>query len=76
MIAADFSTIRERIAQPTGAAEISRQIGIEEYYSEAGPDYAAWSPEFNMHFGCYRAGSSARAETGRSALYPFRSPLE
>ena len=32
------------------------QIGLEQYYSEAGPDYAAWSPEFNMHFGYYRAG--------------------
>lgn len=31
-------------------------VGLEEYYSEAGPDYAAWSPEFNMHFGFYRLG--------------------
>jgi SAM-dependent methyltransferase len=33
-------------------------IGLEQYYSEAGPDYAAWSPEFNMHFGFYRAGAN------------------
>ena len=31
-------------------------VGLEEYYSEAGPDYGAWSPEFNMHFGFYRRG--------------------
>jgi MPBQ/MSBQ methyltransferase len=34
------------------------QIGLEQYYSEAGPDYAAWSPEFNMHFGYYRRGAN------------------
>lgn len=33
-------------------------IGLEQYYSEAGPDYAAWSREFNMHFGYYRAGAN------------------
>jgi MPBQ/MSBQ methyltransferase len=36
----------------------SLPIGLEQYYSEAGPDYAAWSPEFNMHFGYYRAGAN------------------
>ena len=34
------------------------KIGLEQYYSEAGPDYAAWSREFNMHFGYYRAGTN------------------
>jgi MPBQ/MSBQ methyltransferase len=34
------------------------RIGLEQYYSEAGPDYAAWSREFNMHFGYYRAGAN------------------
>jgi ubiquinone/menaquinone biosynthesis C-methylase UbiE len=24
---------------------------LVRYYSEAGPDFAAWSPKFNMHFG-------------------------
>lgn len=33
-------------------------IGLEQYYSEAGPDYAAWSREFNMHFGYFRAGAN------------------
>ena len=54
------------IAPKTTAAAISPQvfvlpfadpqISLEQYYSEAGPDYAAWSREFNMHFGYYRVG--------------------
>ena len=31
-------------------------IGLEQYYNEAGPDYAAWSSAFNMHFGFFRRG--------------------
>lgn len=31
------------------------QTDIVEYYSEAGQDYSAWSPAFNMHFGYWRA---------------------
>jgi len=38
--------------------EAAPRVGLEEYYSEAGPDYAAWSREFNMHFGYYRAGAN------------------
>jgi|ERR1700739_998305 len=30
--------------------------GFQRYYEEAGPDYAAWSPSFNMHFGFFRRG--------------------
>ena len=49
----------EALAQPAvlphdGAPRIS----LEQYYSEAGPDYSAWSPEFNMHFGYFRAGAN------------------
>jgi MPBQ/MSBQ methyltransferase len=29
---------------------------FQRYYEEAGPDYAAWSPNFNMHFGFFRRG--------------------
>src|SRR5215813_1441756 len=29
---------------------------LVRYYSEAGPDYAAWSPSFNMHFGYWAWG--------------------
>jgi len=29
---------------------------VIDYYEVAGPDYEAWSPEFNMHFGYYRWG--------------------
>jgi cyclopropane fatty-acyl-phospholipid synthase-like methyltransferase len=55
MIVANVTAIDEAIAQPVAAEP---QIGLEQYYSEAGPDYAAWSPEFNMHFGFYRAGAN------------------
>jgi cyclopropane fatty-acyl-phospholipid synthase-like methyltransferase len=46
----------ESLAQPVSASHVVPQIGLEQYYREAGPDYAAWSREFNMHFGYYRAG--------------------
>lgn len=52
----DVERMEERVALPTAEAEGVEQIGLEQYYSEAGPDYAAWSREFNMHFGYYRAG--------------------
>jgi len=42
-------------AHSVAFAHAAQRIGLEQYYSEAGPDYAAWSPEFNMHFGYYRA---------------------
>ncbi len=29
---------------------------FQRYYAEAGPDYAAWSPNYNMHFGFFRRG--------------------
>ena len=29
---------------------------FQRYYEEAGPDYASWSPHFNMHFGFFRWG--------------------
>jgi len=29
---------------------------FQRYYEEAGPDYAAWSSHFNMHFGFFRRG--------------------
>ena len=48
----------ESIAGPMVATRPASQIGLEQYYREAGPDYAAWSPEFNMHFGYYRLGAN------------------
>ncbi len=54
MIAANLRLTEESIALPATAAH-APQIGLEQYYSEAGPDYAAWSREFNMHFGYFRA---------------------
>lgn len=43
---------------PATVAHASPLVSLEQYYSEAGPDYAAWSREFNMHFGYFRAGTS------------------
>jgi cyclopropane fatty-acyl-phospholipid synthase-like methyltransferase len=52
------------VTKPLPAAHPVPKIGLEQYYSEAGPDYAAWSREFNMHFGYYRAGANPlRRET-------------
>jgi MPBQ/MSBQ methyltransferase len=58
MIVADVNRLEEAVAQPIAAKGLTPQISLEEYYSEAGPDYAAWSQEFNMHFGFYRAGAN------------------
>jgi cyclopropane fatty-acyl-phospholipid synthase-like methyltransferase len=52
------NVIEEAAPQPAVNAQAPPRIGLEQYYSEAGPDYAAWSREFNMHFGYYRAGAN------------------
>jgi SAM-dependent methyltransferase len=52
---------QETEPSPSVSADSGRtkpSIGLEQYYSEAGPDYAAWSHEFNMHFGYYRLGAN------------------
>jgi MPBQ/MSBQ methyltransferase len=56
MIAAKVS--EPAVGRPGFAHHFEPTIGLEQYYSEAGPDYAAWSHEFNMHFGYYRAGAN------------------
>src|SRR5215831_15016618 len=56
MIAAKLN--EQVLAQPAVLPHDAPPISLEQYYSEAGPDYAAWSPEFNMHFGYYRAGAN------------------
>jgi ubiquinone/menaquinone biosynthesis C-methylase UbiE len=35
-------------------------VSVVEYYTQAGPDYAAWSRRFNMHFGFWRPGIDPR----------------
>ena len=55
---ADVRRMQEAVARPVAKAHAAPHIGLEQYYSEAGPDYAAWSREFNMHFGYYRAGAN------------------
>jgi len=42
-------------AAPVAAAATSAE-NFQRYYEEAGPDYAAWSAAFNMHFGYFRRG--------------------
>lgn len=48
----------EAVAKPGIAGPVAPPISLEQYYSEAGPDYAAWSQDFNMHFGYYRADTN------------------
>lgn len=65
MIAAEMKGIEEQVASATALRDTAPQVSLEEYYSEAGPDYAAWSRAFNMHFGFYRAGMNP---FGREAM--------
>jgi len=58
MIATDVHGLEDAGVQTAAKTQGAPRIGLEQYYSEAGPDYAAWSPEFNMHFGYYRAGAN------------------
>jgi cyclopropane fatty-acyl-phospholipid synthase-like methyltransferase len=52
----------DAVAETAGAHEIAAArssghdapIDLETYYTEAGMDYRAWSPGFNMHFGYWR----------------------
>ncbi len=37
----------------------SQREKLLAYYEKAGPDYKAWSPNYNMHFGYYGAGANA-----------------
>ena len=54
----NVDTIKQALTESLPATRVAPPIGLEQYYSEAGPDYAAWSPGFNMHFGYYRAGAN------------------
>lgn len=47
------------VAGPDVAATVDPALQrVIDYYEAAGPDYAAWSPAFNMHYGYYRRGMS------------------
>ncbi len=41
---------------PDQTATQAAPVTFQRYYEEAGPDYVAWSPHFNMHFGFFRWG--------------------
>ena len=45
------ATVSIRSVSTSSSAE-----NFQRYYEEAGPDYAAWSRHFNMHFGFFRRG--------------------
>jgi len=47
-MAATLTVTSESTTRSTGS--------FQRYYQEAGPDYSAWSPHFNMHFGFFRKG--------------------
>jgi MPBQ/MSBQ methyltransferase len=44
------------LVTPAPAETATTPISFQRYYEEAGPDYAAWSACFNMHFGFFRWG--------------------
>jgi MPBQ/MSBQ methyltransferase len=47
------------VVVPESAVAIDADLQrVIDYYEAAGPDYAAWSPVFNMHFGYFRRGMS------------------
>jgi SAM-dependent methyltransferase len=49
-----MSTHQIAVAPRTADPRVPLRIGLEQYYTEAGPDYEAWSRGFNMHFGYHR----------------------
>ena len=55
-MATALSTARAAIASGSAASTAATAENFQRYYQEAGPDYAAWSPNFNMHFGFFRWG--------------------
>ncbi len=46
----------KNVAEVVKQHHSSNEEKIVHYYQEAGPDYATWSPRFNMHFGYCRRG--------------------
>ena len=58
MTQTDLNLVEEVKTHLVPDSQVAPKVGLEQYYSEAGPDYAAWSREFNMHFGYYRAGAN------------------
>jgi len=51
-------------ARPATAPRANDRQHVVRYYREAGPDYAAWSRDLNMHFGYWRRGlNPLRRET-------------
>ncbi len=56
MLATEVRATTSRI--PRAIPQIATREHIVRYYEVAGPDYAAWSPKFNMHFGYFERGAN------------------
>lgn len=52
----DATLMATPVVTDTPATTENTADRFQRYYEEAGPDYAAWSPQFNMHFGFFRRG--------------------
>lgn len=53
------------LAATSSSTTTTSRDEFQRYYEEAGPDYAAWSPNFNMHFGYFQWGMNP---LGREAM--------
>jgi MPBQ/MSBQ methyltransferase len=51
------SVVADALALPTSPGKtISKKDRVISYYENAGPDYRAWSKNYNMHFGYFEKG--------------------
>jgi len=55
-IAAEVAETQAGLISELSTATAEERASFQRYYEEAGPDYAAWSAHYNMHFGFFRWG--------------------
>ena len=48
-----MTAVLDRVDRARTPTERRPREDVVRYYEVAGPDYAAWSPKFNMHFGYF-----------------------
>src|ERR1700739_4514327 len=58
----------------TSTATSTATENFQRYYEEAGPDYGAWSPSFNMHFGFFPLGHAQIPSHFRRIRPPKNDP--
>lgn len=56
MKVATMTLPQQRAGQSTRNQTLSKKELIISYYEKAGPDYQAWSKNYNMHFGYWKKG--------------------